>query len=468
MPMLNTFFYFTFRCHIGRSTKMFSFPDRININGYGHRDEQTMRSIWERLYGNSRGMEGIISGDGEEVGAAIHGIPREPPDPLKSTSSIYGSPSEWDPDHGVIKFQEIIATQIHSLTTPLNPIAANFISPTIARAPGNETFSGWNDNLGSNITECGNERVTRASHWTYLYGIGFLLLMAFLLNALALMIFRTKPLKNYAFSIYISVLSVIDTASLISHLPRRWLQDLYMVLGWETSDTFYDSNMYACKSITFLAYVSRFMSAWLVVALISERLTLTSHPYNYKRLRTLRNAKQAVLYIGVSAILLNLYTLVVWQSTTLPGTGEGPVRYACIPVSTSTLVSTVLPVATIVSIVGLPFVLISVLTSATIHNFPAWRVRPRKMSSNAICRALLEKQATVMVSALSGIYAILCAPYAIAVTLDLLQLFIINLSHCQSQTLSATRDITEVIFTINYAIKFLVCIFAGRNVLNQR
>ena len=350
------------------------------------------------------------------------------------------------------------------------------INPTIfVTSVGNTTVNPWNTEgsqdgiatvLSSSETNC-ISRLVEASHWCYLYGVGFLLIIALLLNGLSLVVFQAKPLRKLPFSVYLSALSITDTIALFGHIPRKWLNVLYLSMGWETGITFYDTNTVACKALTFISYAFRFLSSWLLVGLACDRLVVSSNPYKPSKFRTIKSARHAILCCIIGSLIFNCHVLFTWKSVTVPNTLDQ--TRSCVPLATSDFISISLTITTISTIVGLPFLIISAVTIFTIRNIGTWSMRPRRLSTRAICRALLEKQATSMVVAVSGMFCILSVPYTLSWAVLLVQHFAsASTSMCQYIEISAARDISEVGFMSTYALKFLICIFTGRNVLTSR
>ena len=360
--------------------------------------------------------------------------------------------------------------QTHQMTVTLNSTPTVFVtgSGNVPVYPWNieESQDGINTALSSNETDCVSQLV-EASHWIYLYGVGFLIIIALLLNCVSLVVFQAKPLRNLSFSVYLSALSITDTVALIGHVPRKWLNISYLSLDWGTGVTFYDSSTVACKALTFISYGFRFLSSWLLVGLACERLAVSRNPYKPSKLTTMKSARHAIIYSVIASLIFNSHVLFTWKSVPLPGSFDE--TRSCVPMAPSDFISVALTVTTILTIVGLPFLIIATVTIFTIRNFGSWSMRPRRLSPRAICRALLEKQATSMVVAISTMFCILSVPYTISWIVLLVQHFTATFTPmCHYVQISAARDISEVGFMFTYAIKFLICIFTGRNVLNTK
>ena len=402
---------------------------------------------------------------------------------LKILGHLWGDPNKVKLDHrevprpgvtdsyyqvGIQHFE--LDEQIHKMTVTVNSTPTVFVSGprNVPVYPWNieESQDGINTVFSSNETDCISQLV-EASHWIYLYGVGFLIIIALLLNCVSLVVFQSKPLRNLSFSVYLSALSITDTVALIGHVPRKWLNILYLSLGWGTGVTFYDSSTVACKALTFISYGFRFLSSWLLVGLACERLAVSTNPYKPSKLRTMKSARHAIIYCVIASLIFNSHVLFTWKSVPIPGSFDG--ARSCIPMAPSDFISVALTVTTILTIVGLPFLILAIVTIFTIRNFGSWGMRPRRLSPRAICRALLEKQATSMVVVISVMFCILSVPYTISWIVLLVQHFTSAFTPmCQYVQISAARDISEVGFMFTYALKFLICIFTGRNVLNTK
>ena len=168
-----------------------------------------------------------------------------------------------------------------------------------------ESFS-ENDTFFSNDNDtfCGKD-ISGLGDKVYLFGIAFLIVVAVLLNGLQFAIFRTKPLRSYSFSVYLSALAVLDSFSLFGHIPRRWMNVLYETLDWGLGVTVYDTNLIACRGLTYFSYISRFLSAWVVVALAAERLIVSKDPYKKSKVRKPKTACQILIGLTIISLALN-------------------------------------------------------------------------------------------------------------------------------------------------------------------
>ena len=397
-----------------------------------------------------------------------------------------GQPANYKPsDHRTTNIQtdptESIGTVLNSDSSTLINILTS-VDPITERKPPLATFLTYGNDVtrsatwdyedntfniptvfNQNGTSC-NSNVVGIGHLVYLYGVAFLVAISILLNGLALAVFRTRGLRRFPFAAYLTAIAFADTISLCSHIPRKWVNVLYIVLGWGEGTTFYDNNTVTCKLLTYFAYVARFLSSWLVVALGSERLRVASGPYRRSRYPTLKSAKQGLLYSGIASILCNAHVLFVWDSYKLPGDDH----FSCVPATRSSSISLGLTIGTVVMIVGVPFLIVCGMITIVARNFGSWNVRPRRLNTSVVARALFEKEVTIMVVVVSVTFCLLCMPYLTAWIILLAQHFKTDVPLCRYIDIAAGRDMAEVGFMIIYAIKFLMCIFSGRGVLSRR
>ena len=419
------------------STNLGQNPERLNTT-----DSQKLRSKFISNVDENDGELDLTTSKGSLI---IKNSKQNPPtftdkaltELLKILGRLWGDPNkvkinQEEARHGVTDsyYQTGILhfesdEQIHQMTVPVNTTPTVFVSGS-----GNVQVYPWNieesqDGINtvfssSNETNCVSQLV-EASHWIYLYGVGFLIIIALLLNCVSLVVFQAKPLRNLSFSIYLSALSITDTVALIGHVPRKWLNILYLSLGWGTGVTFYDSSTVACKALTFISYGFRFLSSWLLVGLACERLVVSTNPYQPSKFRTLKSARHAIIYSVIASLIFNSHVLFTWKSVPIPGSFDE--ARSCVPMAPSDFISMTLTVTTILTIVGLPFLILATVTIFTIRNFGSWGMRPRRLSPRAICRAMLEKQATSMVVVISAMFCILSVPYTISWIVLLVQHF---------------------------------------------
>jgi hypothetical protein len=71
-----------------------------------------------------------------------------------------------------------------------------------------------------------------------------------------------------------AALAVSDSLAAFLFLPRHWLRLLLRHIGWPDVTPF-DGSVHACLTLTYAARTCQFISAWLLVAMTTERLVAT-------------------------------------------------------------------------------------------------------------------------------------------------------------------------------------------------
>ena len=318
-----------------------------------------------------------------------------------------------------------------------------------------------------NSTDC-QSAIIGISQWTYLYGLGLLVLTAVLFNVLSLVVLKTRAPRRHTYSTYLSILSIVDTLAILSQVPRCWMNLLYSAIGWGHWDTFYDRNFVGCKIVTYLSYVLRFTASWLVVALAADRLVQTLRapkPTSSSGKKSCISTRMKVFFsIFFTSLAVNCHVLFTWTPVLEPGTDV----YSCTPVIDSWVFSQGLTIGSVIGVVALPMATTAVLTGITLHHLDKWKKRARRLSTNALCRLRVERRVTVMSTLVTSTFCVLCIPYCCLWAVSFIQLFVQDTSRCDYLDTVAIRDITEVVFMVTYATKFLLCMLAGRNILNQK
>ena len=319
--------------------------------------------------------------------------------------------------------------------------------------------------LFAETARCSNSTVVLASRHAYLYGIAAAVLFAVLFNTVMLIALRTEKARRTPCAIYLTALAVSDTLSLVTHLPRKWLQQVFEQFGGGHFKLLflYNNNTILCKGITYLTYLFRFLSSWYLVAMVTDRLYVALFPLQPAKHQTLKSARHIVAYITVFGLLVNCHILVTWKSVKI----EHMHTISCVSATKSTIVSFSLITTTVILIVGLPLLVLSCLNLILMRNLSRanWRPRSRMVNSNLICKSVIERKASLMTLVISCCFAVLCIPYAISWTALLVEHVIVEISICQYMERIALKDLTEAIHMLNYCIKFIIVVFTGKNVI---
>jgi hypothetical protein len=337
----------------------------------------------------------------------------------------------------------------------------------------------------------------------HLYCLPVLILAGVVLNSVNFVVFRSSTLRLYAFGVYIPSLAVIDSVALVSQMPRRWLNLLYETVGWGRGVTPYDTVDVACKSLTLLSGTSQFASAWTLVAMASERTSVALNPYRLTRIRQARTARFIVLATCVAAVLVNCHVLVAWRSA-LPTTDVGVQQMSdstnvtstqniamlsfdrgrlfghvttrhdltqCRPEVDSVLVLVVMMAADAL-LFPVPVAILCILAAISVRGLVVTsRVeRCRRLSVDLTSRLRAERNVIVMIVWLTACHIALALPRLVTWSVRLYFWLVAGAAGCietHKDRAAAANDVAELVFTVNYVVKFLICIMSGRDVISQ-
>lgn len=271
--------------------------------------------------------------------------------------------------------------------------------------------------------------------WTgpiYLYGLALLLLSALMLNTLCFATFRTKALRRHAFSCLMSALAVVDSLALLSYVPGPWLNLVYETLTRDNPHVF--TSDITCRAVTYCMHVARFLAAWTVVALATERIRVSRNPYT--SLPGPATALKALAGVTVCGLALTAYIPVFWSGPT------------CTPRLW------VLPLVDLGLTLALPSLTALTLAILLNHNLQSnvWHLRPRKSSPALDQRLALQRRAVLLVALLAGSQGILALPLLGS------QVALVWRETC---ALLATRDTAQLAYLTTHALKFVYCACCG-------
>ena len=152
-------------------------------------------------------------------------------------------------------------------------------------------------NVSGFITNITNSSETNNStHWSFTYRLVCLYILTalgILGNALSLIVLLKSSKRRHSSRLYLIVLAVIDSLVLICELLSR---------GGAA-----DVNDWACSSVTYIRYVMKSFSAYIVVIISIDRFVMVIFPYQAIRYGRL---KIALIHIGTAflfAVVSNIY-----------------------------------------------------------------------------------------------------------------------------------------------------------------
>ena len=277
-------------------------------------------------------------------------------------------------------------------------------------------------------------------------------------NTLSLIVLSTSiALRQTASGMYLIALSAADMMYLFGEF-LRWLNKGHRAFGIDVH--FMDVGQFACKSIYFLRYAGIVTSAWLTVAITTERLLLVSCPIKHARISTPLRTR---LSIGVIYIVGCLAASFTWWSV-------GSVRFKCVIVH-----SVWYDVSSWVSLrIGsllLPGIVVCVMTSAIIYfmtqaqrkrNRLSYRHTLQRQQTIVARKLTLEKQLTAMLIAVAVAFVVLRLPYTITYYLYSYRKYIwYDQSDALVDQIKTADLIADTIATLNYVVNFFLYYVCG-------
>jgi len=290
----------------------------------------------------------------------------------------------------------------------------------------------------------------------HLYCMPFLIVVGVVLNSVNFAAFRTSTLRLYATGVYVCALAVVDSTSLASHVPRRWLNALFAAVGWGHRVTPYDTVDAACKTLTLLAGAAQFSSAWTTVVMAAERATVAVNPYRVTPLRGAPAARVIVVLLAITAVAVNCHVIVTWHSD--GGT--------CQPRSRPVVVVAAMFVAEALAFT-VPVALLAALAAVAVRGIVVndRADRRRRLGVELAARLRAERRVTVMVVWLAAAHVALAVPRVATWATRMYLAFTPGTCSWERQRADAADRVAELIFVIIYVIKFIICFVAGRDVI---
>lgn len=115
----------------------------------------------------------------------------------------------------------------------------------------------------------------------------------------------------------------------------------------------------------------------------------------------------------------------------------------------------------------LPSVLLIALLVSSLTGLRSWNIDQTRLTTDLTCRLLMERHVTVMAVCIITSQVVLCLPMSVVWLVDLyFRLVTGGLSACHEGQMAAANVLTELLFMVNFSVKFLVCFLSGRQILS--
>ncbi|XP_062577783.1 P2Y purinoceptor 1-like [Saccostrea cucullata] len=322
---------------------------------------------------------------------------------------------------------------------------------------GNRTLLWW-------LNDTGENSLLHNARLFYSYCTPFVIVIGLLGNALSLCVFMTKNLRSLSASTYLSVLSVSDLLTLLFYVTVEWLRRglVYLDPEMRNKTLFFDENV-VCQFQQYMAYVSRLLSTWIVVAFTLERYIGVCWPLLRKIICTKRGTKRIIGGIIASSTIVVLYKPIL-SAIYVSAKGN---RY-CTTAENYSFLSFILDSIYAILMSMIPFIVIVVLNILTIRKILS-RNKKRKSHNNIVTEeSVIRLEFTIILLVVSFCFIAFNVPFFVV----WLRTFLHSKHLSNTEDLAAYADpdvdywqgilyITRTIFNMNYCINFFLYIIAG-------
>ncbi|CAH1786027.1 unnamed protein product [Owenia fusiformis] len=139
-----------------------------------------------------------------------------------------------------------------------------------------------------------------------LYCPPVIILLGLIGNSLTFWLLCRSPLKYSSTSVYLRVLSIVDSLVLVIALVRLWIMELSLELTGQRFDL-KEISAATCQVFYFLIYFLVQLSAWILVGVSFERIIAVWLPFKAKQLNTQRNSVKFLCVVSVCFAVLDAH-----------------------------------------------------------------------------------------------------------------------------------------------------------------
>ena len=160
-----------------------------------------------------------------------------------------------------------------------------------------------NEEANSTLSNTQGKRSLSSYEYIILISTPVIVILGTVGNGLSGMVMLRQRFRNQSTSAYLVALAISDTTFLYSNsMTKNFIKVLFHV----NYSTVYQ---YSCATYVYVLLVSKCLSAWLIVAVTTERLVVVCNPLTGKMIAT---RKRAYIAIGcITFIILAIYSFVL-------------------------------------------------------------------------------------------------------------------------------------------------------------
>lgn len=323
-------------------------------------------------------------------------------------------------------------------------------------------------NLLGTYTDCNmtasdhkNTEMVKSAQKFYIYFTPFILSVGIIGNSLSLTVFMSRSMRRLSASHYLAALSLADITALIFYVCVDWLKRGLSL--WPRGEYIHLLHMEGfCQIFMYLGYVSRFLSAWIVVAFTVERYIAVCHPFRRHQNCTIGSAKRILLFVILSSLVFNIYKPVL---SGIHETSKGGPRI-CTANPDHNIISFVLDNVFAFFITLVPFVIITILNCLIIRCLYR-RNKKRKRDALITEENVIRLEFTLILLVISFFFIALNLPFFVVWCVQFSHATLIsNIDAAERASvdfdfLKGLLYITRTIFYINYCVNFFLYSFTG-------
>lgn len=323
-------------------------------------------------------------------------------------------------------------------------------------------FNGSSSYLDLNMSHCEAEKYhITVSQGFYTYVTPFVLATGIIGNILSLVVFMSKNMRKLSASTYLAALSISDICALFFYVFVDWLRRGLPHLPGRLEATFLEGHG-LCQLQTYLSYISRFVSAWIIVTFTVERYIGVCHPLKRKDICGSRSSQKVIASVIAIALVLMAY------KPALTGRYENSMEHQtvarCSRNPNLLLLSFILDSIFAMSITFVPFLLISILNFFIIRRL-YFRNR-RYLKKNIVTdESIIRMEFTVILLVVSFVFVVLNLPYFYFWCKRFLEVFQTKPPPGMQAVFFEQSDselkVTRVVFYLNYCINFFLYSVTG-------
>lgn len=297
----------------------------------------------------------------------------------------------------------------------------------------------------------------------YSYCTPLILILGLSGNVLSLCVFLSKNLRSLSASTYLAALSVSDLLALVFYVSVEWLRRglVYLDPAMKSKILFFDGDV-VCQFQLYVSYVSRLLSAWIVVAFTFERYISVCWPLLRKDFCTKRRTKRVIVGIVATSAVVVLYKPIL---SAIYVSGEG--NHYCTTDKDHGFLSFILDSIYAILITLVPFSAIAVLNILIVRKLIS---QNKKRQNHYVIteERVIRLEFTIILLVVSFCFITFNVPFFVVWLRNFL-----NSNHIYTTKDLTTYEepnfdywqgvlyITRTIFYMNYCINFFLYIIAG-------